>query len=128
MTHEYALSRVRDALEKSDGNASKAQRLVLSWVEKDHTLLFGLIAPHLQSIVTHAVAHAAKRTKKPSAKKIIVNPEETGEFGAAVLGSLRGTRQSLTSPEEPSKASRTHVDAIHKLAAAAKNKDKKDKK
>ncbi|MCK5555137.1 MAG: hypothetical protein KAI76_02775, partial [Alphaproteobacteria bacterium] len=82
MSQEYALSRVKDALEKSGGNRLKAQRLILSWLEKDNTLLLGLVAPHIQGIVTHAVAHVAqtpKKSKEP--EKIDLKDQETGEFG-----------------------------------------------
>ncbi|MDF3024475.1 MAG: hypothetical protein K0R10_1836 [Alphaproteobacteria bacterium] len=50
MSREYAMSRVKDALEKSNGNHLKAQRLLLQWMEKDQSLLFGLVTPHMQSI------------------------------------------------------------------------------
>ena len=89
MSREYAMSRVRDALEKSDGNHLKAQRLLASWLEKDHSLLLGLVAPHLQAIVTHAINHAAQPQKH---KTLEVDPGETGEFGAAFLDSLKGGR------------------------------------
>lgn len=138
MSQEYALSRVRDALEKSDGNHLKAQRLLLAWLEKDHTLLLGLVAPHLQSIVTHAVNHAANPRKISGGKKVDASPEETGEFGVAVLESLKGGRseggfgfgepapRGTVSP--PGRASQSHVDAIHQIAGGKKiSKDKKKK-
>lgn len=144
MSQEYALSRVRDALEKSDGNHLKAQRLLLSWLEKDHTLLLGLVAPHLQSIVTYAVNHAgtprAAGADKTAEKKEDVQPEHAGEFGMAVLESLKGGRSDQggfgfgeAAPRgtvsRPGKASQSHVDAIHRLAGGKriiKDKDKKD--
>ena len=88
MSQEYALSRVRDALEKSEGNHLKAQRLLLSWLEKDHSLLLGLVAPHLQSIVTHAVNHADKpKQARGAAPKIDPAPAGAGEGGVGVGGS-----------------------------------------
>lgn len=138
MSHEYAMSRVKDALEKSDGNHLKAQRLILSWLEKDHTLMYGLMAPHLQGIISHAVTHVAHPPKKaaPAAKKISTKGQGTGEFGEAVLESLRGGRGNTGNFGEapprgvskPGKASKAHVDAINKLVSASKSKDKKTKK
>ena len=137
MSHEYALSRVKDALEKSGGNHLKAQRLILSWLEKDHTLLFGLVAPHIQSIVTHAVAHASQPPKKAAvSKKISLKDQESGEFGGALLESLRGNLGDMGTFGEaaprgvskPGKASKAHIDAINALVSASKNKGKKTKK
>lgn len=137
MSQEYALSRVRDALEKSGGNHLKAQRLLLSWLEKDHSLLLGLVAPHLQSIVTHAVNHADKPRKTAGGGEIAVDvdPDEAGEFGVAVLESLKGGRHDggfgfgepapRGAVSRPGKASQSHVDAIHRLAGGRKvGKDK----
>lgn len=139
MSQEYALSRVRDALEKSDGNHLKAQRLLLSWLEKDNTLLLGLVAPHIQSIVTHAVNHAGTPRGLSGGKKVQVEPEQTGEFGIAVLESLKGGRSDggfgfgEAEPRgvvsKPGRASQSHVDAIHRLAQGkqiTKDKNKKD--
>ena len=137
MSQEYALSRVRDALEKSGGNHLKAQRLLLSWLEKDQSLLIGLVAPHLQSIVTHAVNHAGTPRGASGGKKLQVEPEQTGEFGIAVLESLKGGRSDSgfgfgepaprAAVSKPGKASQSHVDAIHQLAQGRTvKKDKKD--
>lgn len=131
MSQEYALSRVRDALEKSGDNRLKAQRLILSWLEKDHTLLFGLVTPHLQGIVTHALAHVASGPKKISLKN-----KDAGEFGGAMLASLRGGggetgnfgEATPKGVSKPGKASKAHVAAINALVSASKNKDKKTKK
>lgn len=137
MSREYAMSRVRDALEKSGGNHLKAQRLLLTWLEKDHTLLFGLVTPHVQSIITHAISHVAQPARKTALpKKISVKDQETGEFGSALLDSLRGKSAEMGSFGEatprgiskPGKTSKAHVDAINTLVSAARNKDKKTKK
>ncbi|MEZ0223177.1 MAG: hypothetical protein ACAH83_01375 [Alphaproteobacteria bacterium] len=141
MSHEYAMSRVKDALDKSNGNHLKAQRLLLQWLEKDHTLLLGLVAPHLQSIITYAISHAAMPTPhkreilaKPEQKPRTVSGKDAGEFGAAVLQSLKGGRtegvgfgeaQARGSVTKPGQASQKHIDAMHKIASASKTKKKK---
>lgn len=133
MSHEYAMSRVRDALENSEGNHLKAQRLLLTWLEKDHTLLLGLVSPHLQGIISHALGHASAAPKKASAKTMNIKESEVGEFGAALMSSLRGGRSegvSFGDPQpkglaKPGKASSRHVDAINTLASAGKDKGKK---
>lgn len=137
MSREYAISRVRDAIEKSEGNHLKAQRLLLSWLEKDHSLLLGLVTPHLQSIVSHAVNYADQKAASQTTAAVKAAEDETmetGEFGAAVLESLQGGRNEggfgfgepapRGAVSKPGRASQSHVDAIHQIAG--KQKDKKD--
>lgn len=143
MSHEYAMSRVKDALEKSNGNHLKAQRLLLNWLEKDHTLLCGLVGPHMQGIIAHAVHHLAgaeadqkKRKSAPTrtAKKVSVGKEGTGEFGAAILESLKaggsggavgfGEQPARGAVNKPGKASQKHIDAINKIARKTTDKKK----
>ena len=139
MSREYALSRVKDALEKSDGNHLKAQRLLMSWLEKDHSLLFGLVSPHMHSIIVHALVHVDQPVAQPqktAAKKITPKPNETSEFGSALLQSLRGQGAEMGTFGEatprgiskPGKTSKAHVDAINKLVSAGRDKGKKTKK
>jgi hypothetical protein len=128
------MSRVQDALEKSAGNHLKAQRLILNWIEKDHTLLFGLVAPHLQGIISHAVNHADAPRKKAMPLRIETG-DEMGEFGSALIQSLKGGRAEGAGFGEaaprnvgrPGKASKAHIDAIGKLISAGKNKDNEKK-
>lgn len=138
MSREYAMSRVRDALEKSDGNHLKAQRLVLQWLEKDQSLLFGLVAPHLQSIISHAVNHAegtaaAADKKSPAPKEVDISQQD--EFGTALLKSLQGGRsdgfgfgQPQGNVSKPGATSQQHIDTMHALAGAGKSGSSKKKK
>lgn len=136
MSHEYAMSRVKDALEQSGGNHLKAQRLLAQWLEKDHSLLLGLVGPHLNSIITYALTHAALPPRKaPLPRKI--NPKEEGtDFGNDLLKSL-GERAEETgvfgqptsrNVAPPGKTSKAHIDAINKIVAAARDKDPNQKK
>lgn len=132
MSQDYALSRVRDALEKSQGNHLKAQRLILSWLENDQTLLVGLVGPHLQSIVSHAVNHAAAPPKKKMPTHVELEDGHGTEFGAALLHGARGEAASFgeATPKgigKPGKASQSHVDAINAIVQAGKKDDKKKK-
>ncbi len=143
MSREYAMSRVHDALEKSDGNHLKAQRLLISWLENDHSLLAGLVAPHMAGIISHALAHAMQpqggkvAPKKTDAARKIDASEATGEFSEALMSSLKGGRSSEafgfgeaspTAASKPGKASAKHVEAINILAGGKKVTDKGDKK
>lgn len=128
MSREYAMSRVKDALEKSEGNTLKAQRLLLQWIEKDQNLLFGLVGPHLQSIVAHAVNHIGKEkpAAKAPAKKAAAAAKDKNEFGSAMLKTMQGETAAFGQPDgmvpRPGSASQKHIDTMRALAAAQKGK------
>jgi hypothetical protein len=128
MSREYAMSRVKDALEKSEGNTLKAQRLLLQWIEKDQNLLFGLVGPHLQSIVAHAVNHIGKEkpAAKAPAKKAATAAKDKNEFGSAMLKTMQGETAAFGQPDgmvpRPGSASQKHIDTMRALAAAQKGK------
>ena len=135
MSREYAMSRVRDALEKADGNHLKAQRLLLQQLEKDQSLLMGLVAPHLQSIITHAINHVGtpEGVKKSAAvpKKVVVSDKTSSEFGKELLKGIKGSRPQFGQAEDrgevtrPGKASQKHIDTLMALAAKSKTPPKK---
>ena len=99
MSRDYALSRVKDALEASKGNPAQATRLVMSWLENDQTLMIGLVAPHLKGIITHAVSYI-ERQDGPGAQKpaqnvppesVLSDPVPEGDAtGTSVLENLLG--------------------------------------
>lgn len=129
MSREYAMSRVKDALEKSEDNTLKAQRLLLQWIEKDQSLLFGLVGPHLQSIVAHAVNHIGKEkpaSKSAPAKKATPAAKDKSEFGSAMLKTMQGETAAFGQPDgmvpRPGSASQKHIDTMRALAAAQKGK------
>ncbi len=140
MSREYAMSRVGDALSSCDGNTAQAQRLIMGWLEKDQTLLLGLVAPHIKSIVTHAVTHAAMRAQEPKKKAEIVQPEDFSDFGEELLASALGRNNkpnenyynvpvSGSPGVRPVKASSAHVSTMQMLASkSGKGADTSGKK
>lgn len=135
MSYEYAISRVRDALEKSEGNQLKAHRLLMTWLEKDQSLFFGIAAPHINSLLSYAIGQAAQPEKKPMPEKLNLSEEETGEFSEVFLESLQGGRNTgsgvgfgETAPRgavnPPAQASKAHIDAITQIAQAGEAKGK----
>lgn len=137
MSRDYAMSRVRDALEKSDGNHLKAQRLLAQWLDNDHSLLAGLVAPHMPGILAHAITHVLNPEQiKKAPKEIAVDANEVSEFGEALLSSLKGGRHEGIGFGEPTPrnlgrpaaASKKHIDAINAIASKNVQKDDKSKK
>ena len=130
MSYEYAMSRVRDAIEKCDGNHLKAQRMLITWMEKDQSLLLGLMAPHIPSVVSFAVSHVLQPQRKVTVKKSAVD-QTTNVFGAALVNSLKGAgglsaqqfgaEEKRGSVNPPGKASKAHVDAMKILASKSKS-------
>ncbi|MBI1215341.1 MAG: hypothetical protein GC185_05925 [Alphaproteobacteria bacterium] len=150
MSHEYARARVREALEQSGGNYMQAQRLLLSWLEKDVDLLMSLAGPHLPSLISYAIGHeladeaARNEDGKPAAgtiikgktaeKKSVVKQieKDIDEFGKSLLSSLKGgprfgEEQPRGTVSRPGKASQKHIDAMRTIAtaSAAKGRAKK---
>lgn len=128
MSKEYALSRVKDALEQAEGNHLKASRIITDWLRNDNSLLAGLAEPHIKSIVTHAIAHVDQKPIQEEAKQ-----QSTGDKGdpigeALVEGLTAGSDSAKfgqKAPEgipKPQKASQSHIDAMTKIAEASQEK------
>ena len=135
MSRNYSLSRVQDALDAADGNHSEAQRIIMNWLERDQSLMVGLVAPHLKSIVSHAIDYVANKSTKPGQKtegeppaknSALSDPVPEGDAtGANVLETLLGQSQYKGGPQfgnfdepatKPGRASQGHIDAIRKIA------------
>jgi len=132
MSKEYAMSRVKDALEQSDGNHMKAARLITEWLENDNSLYYGLTAPHMRSIVTHAIAHVDKKPVNEVQANIQSAPDaaaptedEIGELGQAILSGMTSNKtgsfgEANPTGAKPGKASQNHVDALKTMSEAYK--------
>ena len=139
MSEKYALSRVQDALDACQQSPAKAEKMIYRWLEKDQSLLLGLIAPYIKAIVKNAINHQLYGSKKAqiptnskSDSKKTIPAGEMGELGEALVGSKNapkfGQGAGLTSagakdPIKAVKASARHVDAIHALAKKSKKED-----
>ncbi len=99
MSYDYAMSRVRDALEKCEGNHLKAHRMIVEWLGKDNSMLSGLTAQHLPGIIAHALKQAEEGPKKAMPRHV-----------------------ELDEPSAPGKASQKHIDAINILVSKGAKK------
>lgn len=125
MSWAYAESRVRAAVDEAEGNALEAKRLLLEWIGQDAKLLQGLVEPHLNGIITHAIGYVTR--EKPEGDRIALSPDQPGI--GLVQGVVEGRGDAFGRPSDgntpkPGKASDRHVEAIHILAAGAKSKKK----
>ncbi len=128
MDREYAESRIRDALNASDGNAAKARQILLSWAIEDNRLLHELVAPHISGIVAHAVNRVMTMKKKPApAPTPVAAPEKSDKaskdpFGmeilkAIALGNPAQFGQENGVPLKKQQASQRHIDAIREMVS-----------
>jgi len=128
-SQEYALSRVKDALATTKGDVSEAQRMLIHWLEKDKSLLVGLVGPHLKSIVLHAVTHIDKlehatNTKRPTQMKVEEDKEGLGMSLLENVAKLNEETFGRLSEQsgKPTKASKEHVKAIMQIAKKVTDK------
>ena len=97
--------------------------------------IWRLVAPHLQSIITHAINHVGtpEGVKKSAAvpKKVVVSDKTSSEFGKELLKGIKGSRPQFGQAEDrgevtrPGKASQKHIDTLMALAAKSKTPPKK---
>jgi hypothetical protein len=139
MSEKYALSRVQDALDASQQSPAKAEKMIYRWLEKDQSLLLGLITPYIKAIVKNAINHqlyGAKKAQIPTNSKKEntknLSAGEMGELGQALISSKnapkfgQGAGLTTSAAKEAGKtikASARHVDAIHALAKKSKKDD-----
>ena len=136
MSREYTEKQIRAALKKAQGNPARAQQHVIAQAMQDPKLLLGLTQGHLTGIVSLWINRViTKMNREPE-----VVPDEPelldmtpASFGKEILSAMEkgdvakfGEESSAPMPGRK-KASRNHIDAIHKLAQkgnANLNKDK----
>lgn len=136
MDREYAESRIRDALKASDGNATKARQIILSWAFEDTKLLHELVAPHISGIAAHAVNRVQTMKKKPAAAPLAPEKAPASKkaqkdaFGmeilkAIALGNPAQFGQENGVPLKRQAASQRHIDAIREMVAKKDSSDKR---
>lgn len=134
MSSLYMEQKIKEALEKSDGNQNRAKQYILEWATQDMALLLGLTKAHLNGLAAYAVTKVARTghvAETPvqnnehistAAKGLNRTPES---FGKDLLLALSGRDTVHFGMESASgrpvsrrsKASQSHIDAIKSLAA-----------
>ena len=125
MSREYVERRIAEALEQSEGNVTKARQKLIAWAMDDFRLLQGLTRPHMSGIVAHAIGRVVHKKSLPEEDvPEATKPLDMNEsmFGKEILGLLRGGSSKFggeiydSVPTGHSKASKSHVDAIMRMA------------
>ncbi|MCB9991504.1 MAG: hypothetical protein H6867_09010 [Rhodospirillales bacterium] len=131
MSREYAESRIREALRLSKGNPTKARQRIIAWTFEDPKLLQALARPHLSGIVAHAVSRVIyqqdmEEPETPETPAALDMAPET--FGQEILAALQNgntARFGLEGSAPPSRrpqASKSHIEALKRMASESKNK------
>jgi hypothetical protein len=134
MSREYAQSRIEDALKQNKGNPTKARQRIIAWAAEDPKLLLALAQPHLKGIVAHAVnrviyKQGLEEPETPETPQSLDMPPES--FGKEILQALQGNGATMfgmdayTSPTKRPQASKSHQDALNKIARKTPPKEKK---
>jgi hypothetical protein len=135
MSREYAEDRIREALKKHKGNATKARQQIMAWCFEDARLLQTLAKPHLTGIVAHAVDHVIYHLSDepedaaPDAPQTLnMTPDS---FGREILKALSSSNTAIfgqegaAPPSGRKQASQSHIDALKSMSG--KKGKKRDK-
>lgn len=135
MSREYAERRIKEALNLTKGNATKARQQIIAWTNEDPKLLQALAQPHLTGIVAHAVSRVIYRQEieeeeheVPEAPQALDMAPDT--FGKEILRALASENTALfgretgAAPSRPKQASQSHIDALKQMASKSRGSGK----
>ena len=118
MGKSYVQQKVHEALEAAQGDASRAQRVLLGWAMEDIKLLAALTQPFMKGIIAHALSRAS-RGLSPAAPKAPPKPLAPGALDGVLRQLGRNFDDETNEPVEARpQASRRHADLIRSLAVA----------
>lgn len=130
MSREYAETKIKEALKLCNGNMARARQQIVMLAQEDAKLLGALTQPHLDGIVAYQVERVASgraEIEKRHPEDLAPSIEEN--FGMELLRAVAAADVQVFGQEQPigprrKAASRQHIDAIHKIAASRKSKNK----
>ncbi len=137
MTQDYVISKIKQALENSRGNETKARQQIIAWTYEDTKLLHDLAKPHMTGIIAHAISRV-KRMQERGEKTIkpepvpgpVSDPELDGTFGIELLKAIAADGRAkfgMESNDRPAPkrgaASQQHIDAIKMMARKGKSEE-----
>ncbi len=125
MSHDYATSRIKQALELTRGNAAQARQQVIAWCHEDMKLLHALTRPHMTGIVAHAISRVMSGRTEPQEVPSVPEKDKKGaskgDFGVEILKTIAGGdttqfgQENVGRPIGKRSASQQHIDAIQQM-------------
>lgn len=133
MSKEYAENKIRETLKNSGGNITLARKAIVSDAQNDLDLLRALTNPHLDGIVAYQVERVASGRAELEKRPPVSPPksDEEENFGMELLRAVAASEAAIFGQQNPmgnrkTGASRKHIDAIHKIAAARPKDNRKN--
>lgn len=132
MSREYAEKRIKDALKKTGGNATKARQQVIAWTYEDPKLLHALTKSHLTGIVAYNIERILSgrgAAVSDAPKKQTQAQSEEENFGKELLKAIAGNSgatfglEGYSAPRKKAKVSQGHIDAIQAMTRGRQFKD-----
>ena len=107
MAESLLETKLKEAVERTRGDAQAAVRLLAAWSEKDEKLLRALVQPFLQGILFHLVDRTVKQVSgdpvAPRAAQAAAKPAATGAKPAAAAGT-KPTQSQATAAKPAAKS------------------------
>ena len=145
MTRKYAESRIREAIDQSGGNITKARQLLTAWCQDDHRLVLELTAPHMVGISAHAIQRVMRLDKEkaevetvpvpdePFQEEALVHDGQADAFGLEILKAVAGNKNpkfGMNAMQGGGKGkirvSAQHIDAINQMVRKSKSNRQDD--
>lgn len=142
MSQEYVEKRIRDALKKTHGNATKARQQIIAWTYEDSKLLHAITRAHLSGIVAYNIervlsgrssasgagaAEQAARANSASGMGMEASNQQEEHFGKELLKAVAGNSgatfglEGYSAPRKrPPKVSQGHIDAIKAMTRGSR--------
>ncbi len=133
MSVHYAEEKIREALRLCGGNMMQARQQVTKWAQDDHALMNALTKPHLDGIIAYQIERVS--SGRADTENLNLAPAASGKkrpdsFGMELLRAVADSEvtvfglETASAPKGRKTASRSHIEAIHKMALARHNKNK----
>ena len=144
MSLSYAESKILEAYKLAKGNKTKVNQVIAVLAKQDSDLLKGLTDQYMRGIIAAQVDRVLSGKSGSTQTKTRAKPvkfeqiapkkpadkvaEEANDFGMAILRNASGDSAEVFGFDSgapippPQKASQSHIDAIHQMAARAKTK------
>lgn len=131
MSRNYIEQRIKEALKKHNGNATRARQQVIAWAAEDQQLLLALTKSHLTGIVAYNIERIlsgrSARTENAATKAAqnVANPQKPSKeenFGKELLKAVAGNSgatfglEGYSAPRKKTQVSKSHIDAIQAMA------------
>lgn len=113
MTDSYVTAKIKEALKVTNGDASDAVKILVTWAVRDQSLLLGFTKESLKDVVLDRVTTHMKSAKKPSSSD--------KSASAIVFPKGKGDKRSTVSVPPP-KTSKHQESVMHQIVAAFKKK------